>query len=463
MKWFKNRFLLIASTIILLIVIAVAAFYFRDPVNAEQADTTVVQTAKVRSGDMVITASGAGTVVPVSEVDLGFRSAGVLRELNVTVGDAVESGKVLARLEENVQAQVDFQALFTSNGVLQAEGDLAKAQIDLENAITELTYLISPEVYNAELKLVEAQTQLDTLKANSETVPTTMDDATKALERAQGNLVYLQNKYINEYIPANFTYSWVDTDTRQTFTEVVPPSVAEITLARAKVESARWAVQDAQAALDIIKTGPDALKDPVAALGPKMQRLEQIRLAVEGTQLTAPFNGTVTDLKAVVGQSVNTSPLLTIASTNDLLAHIYLDESDLDKVAVGKRVTLTFDAYPNTPVDGEIILIEPSLQTIDGSSVVAAWASFDKPDFMVLSGMNLEAEVIAGESYDTLIVPKQALRELESGSYAVFVVGLTGKLTLTPVEVGLVDYANAEILSGLNAGDIVSTGNVETK
>lgn len=70
---------------------------------------------------------------------------------------------------------------------------------------------------------------------------------------------------------------------------------------------------------------------------------------------------------------------------------------------------------------------------------------------------------LANTPLGTLIVPKQALRELEPGSYAVFVVGLTGKLTLTPVEVGLVDYANAEILSGLKVGDVVSTGNVETK
>ncbi|MFT3894203.1 MAG: efflux RND transporter periplasmic adaptor subunit [Anaerolineales bacterium] len=438
----QKSFCLISSAVILLVVIAVAAFYFRDTANAEQSDTTVVQTAKVRSGDMVITASGAGTVVPVSEVDLGFRSAGVVRELTVKVGDKVESGNTLARLEDNVQAQADFQALFTPSGVLQAEGDLANAQINLDDAISELTYLIGSDVYYAELKVAEAQVKLDTLKATSSTTPASLNDAAKALERAQSNLVYLQNIYSSEY---------------------GSPDVSDVTLARAKVESARVLVQDAQSALDIIKAGPYALKDPIAALGPKMQRLEQIRLAVQGTQLTAPFDGTITDLKAVAGQTVNTSPVLTIASTNDLLAHIYLDESDLGKVEVGKRVTITFDAYPDTPIDGKIILIEPSLQTIDGSSVVAAWASFDQPDFLVLSGMNLEAEVIAGESHGTLLVPKQALRELEAGSYAVFVVGLTGNLTLTPVEVGLVDYANAEILSGLKVGDVVSTGNVETK
>jgi macrolide-specific efflux system membrane fusion protein len=72
-------------------------------------------------------------------------------------------------------------------------------------------------------------------------------------------------------------------------------------------------------------------------------------------------------------------------------------------------------------------------------------------------------EVIAAEAWDTLIVPVQALRELSPGSYAVFVVQADGSLKMTSVEVGLRDFANAEILSGLKVGDIVSTGTVETE
>ena len=74
----------------------------------------------------------------------------------------------------------------------------------------------------------------------------------------------------------------------------------------------------------------------------------------------------------------------------------------------------------------------------------------------------LEAEVIAGEALGALIVPVQALRELAPGSYAVFLVGENDQLTLTPVTVGLRVFANAEILSGLKAGDVVSTGTAET-
>jgi macrolide-specific efflux system membrane fusion protein len=76
--------------------------------------------------------------------------------------------------------------------------------------------------------------------------------------------------------------------------------------------------------------------------------------------------------------------------------------------------------------------------------------------------MTVDVEVIAGEVEGGLIIPIQALRELTPGNYAVFLVKADGTLELTPVSVGLRDFANAEIISGLNAGDVVSTGTIET-
>ena len=72
--------------------------------------------------------------------------------------------------------------------------------------------------------------------------------------------------------------------------------------------------------------------------------------------------------------------------------------------------------------------------------------------------MNVEVEVVAGEAQNALLVPVQALRELGEDQYAVFVVDADGELELRPVEVGLQDYVNAEIVSGLQRGEVVSVG-----
>jgi len=98
--------------------------------------------------------------------------------------------------------------------------------------------------------------------------------------------------------------------------------------------------------------------------------------------------------------------------------------------------------------------------TVGNTSAIQIWASIDLTDQPVtlLSGMTAEVEVVAGEARNVLLVPVEALRELSPGQYAVFVVKSDGELELRPVEVGLQDYVNAEIISGLELGEVVSVG-----
>ncbi len=414
-----SRKTIFVTLFVALAVIAAVVFFTR-PTTSDAAATPALQTAKVRTGDLVVTASGAGTVVPAAQLDLSFRTSGVLTELNVAVGDSVQAAQVLARLEENIQAEADFQALFTTAGVAKAELALVSAKDALVVAESNVSYLVGSDAWYWQLQLEKPEAT----QAEKDLALTKMD-------------YFLGLRYIDE---------------------------SDIALAQANLESARVNLLDAQAALDIVKAGPDALNAPLAALGTEMKKLEQARLLVESTRLTAPFDGAVTSLNAVAGQTVGTSSIMTIATTEKLLVRFYLDETDLDKVKVGNRVTFTFDAYQNQPVDGEVVIVEPSLQVVDGTPVIVVWASLPaETKLSLMSGMTVDAEVIAGESLKTLIVPVQALRELAPGSYAVFIVDANGQLTMTPVTVGLRDFANAEILSGVKVGDVVSTGTVETK
>jgi multidrug efflux pump subunit AcrA (membrane-fusion protein) len=126
---------------------------------------------------------------------------------------------------------------------------------------------------------------------------------------------------------------------------------------------------------------------------------------------------------------------------------------------------VVFDAAPDATFTGAVIRVDPALVSVGNTSVVQAWATLDRNDddaTRLLSGMSATVEVTAGEARNALLVPVQALRELAPGSYAVFVVQSDGTLKLTPVTVGLQDSVNAEIKSGLQPGDVVSTGIEET-
>jgi HlyD family secretion protein len=407
-----------------------------------------LQTTKVRTGDLVITASGAGTVLPSAQVDLAFRTGGILNELNVAVGDSVQRGQVLARLEGSVQAEADFKALFTDAGLAQAELAAINAQEALDDATNDLKYLLGANAYYWDLQLAQAEETLSTLNADPAASAEQKSAAQAAVDQATAKRDYFLDQNIKYLADAGLYF--VDG--------------SDIALYRSNLENAKILLADAQSALEIVKSGPSALQSPLTTSGPEMARLEQARLNVENSRLISPFDGVVTRLDAVVGQSIGSAPILTVATTNQLLVRFYLDETDLGKANVSNRVTFTFDAYPDQSIGGEITSVEPALQTVDGTPVVVAWAKLtEESAAVILSGMTVDVEVIAAEARNVMLVPVQALRELAPGSYAVFVVQADGSLKMTPVTVGLRDYANAEILSGLNVGDVVSTGTVETK
>lgn len=444
----KSRNLKKITIGILLILLVAAGGYFIWPKPEAVEETPALQTTKVRSGDLVITATGTGTVLPSAQVDLAFRTGGILSEVNVAVGESVQRGQVMARLDGSIQAEADFQGLFTEASLAQGELAVIDAQEALVEADNALKYLLGSDAYRWELELKQAEKALSILMADSSASTEQKAEAQAVVDHALLKRDYFLALNIN-YLAEELSHFIDDSD---------------LALARSNLENASIFLQDAQSALEILKGGPQTLQSALITQGPQMDRLEQIRLNLESTRLVSPFDGVVTRLNGVVGQSVGTSTILTVATTDQLLVRFYLDETDLDKAGNGNRVTFTFDAYPDLPIDGEILSVEPALQTVDGTPVVVVWAKLtDASEVMILAGMTIEVEVISAEARDALLVPVQALRELAPDSYAVFVVQADGSLKMTPVSVGLRDYANAEILSGLKVGDVVSTGTVETK
>jgi HlyD family secretion protein len=475
----KNSTAIIVISLVLIVAVVGGLYWYQTTSQAASAAAPILQTSRVRTGDLIVSATGTGNLLPAAQVDLGFRTTGIVEEVNVIAGQLVKKGDVLARLDDAaqqlafIQAEANVKALFDPAGLATYQIDLANAQNAYDTALSNLQYLISPSVYRAELQLIKVQSTLAQINADTTATAADKADAQKAVDRAQANLMFSQKNFNEEYVPATFTYTWTDDVTREEISQVIPPTATDISLARATLEKNRLALSEAQAALDILIAGdPAALKKSLtAASGSSLAKIkadylayENARLALENARLIAPFDGTIVNVDLVPGQSANTNPIMTLAALDPLRVKFYMDETDLAGLAVGNRTLYTLDAYPESSLNGRVTLIESVLQTIDGSPAVVVWSSLDeKPSFPLLAGMTVEVEVIAGETLNTLIVPVQALRELDVNSYAVFVVQPDGSLKLTPVTVGLRDFANAEILSGLNAGDVVSTGNVETK
>lgn len=463
-----------------LVVLAISGFVYYNKVYtpAQAAPTPAYNTTKVRSGDILITAAGVGSILPNEKVSVGFQTSGVLAELNVKVGDRVETGQVLAKLDDTDamlrlhRAELAVKAFYSQDALHQATLAQIDAKTALDEAVDQLEYLISPQTYYWEEALEKAQQELELLQSTTNTSESDLLAAQNAVEKAQNNLKSAQYEFYASYVWLTFPYSYVDETTGLEVLSYGEPTADEITAARLQVQSAELALKDAEEYLKTLEAGEGAEVEGTAPYtGTNLAKLQEAQLeldlaqaAIEKTILEAPISGMVTELSANTGQAIGTNPFITIETIDQMSLRFYVEESDIHLVTIGNPVMITFEAYPDRLVEGQITYLEPAMQTIDGNPAAVVWATLPSDlDIKLLSGMSAEVEVVAGEAKNALLVPVQALREFAPGSYAVFVVQADESLKMVPVTVGLRDYANAEILSGLNAGDVISTGAVETK
>lgn len=461
-KRFSKR---IFTLLFILIALGSSGYYYYGQVHlpAQVTPEPVLQTSKVRTGDITITASGLGTVVPASEVALGFKTGGVVAEINAVVSETVGEGEILAQLDDTdiqnqiLQTQRDLEYLTSPYAIVAAEQALIEAHEALQeaeyanNALQAGNRTSDSVINSTNAELLLAQERVDKAQENYNQVAHLPEDnlnrataLTELSEASEARDAILRE--LNWYLsgPSDFDQIVLDSDLAIAQAEV---AAAQSYLAALKGESLP----------EDLYIGP-ALNQ----LWNAESALINAQLALENMTLVAPFSGTVTSLHATEGQAVGTSAILTISSLDTLWLEFYLEESDLSLLAEGHQLVVVFDAYPDLEVLATVVKINPSLSILDGSPVVQAWAQFSQDiELKLYAGMSADVELIAAETTDALLVPVQALRELAAGSYAVFVVGNDGELEMCPVEVGLRDFANAEIISGLEKGDVVSTGSID--
>ena len=467
----NRRWIGIGIVIVLLIGIPTIAYLlaFNGPSEPNGADEEL-QTAIVRQGDLVLFASGSGSLVPGREVDLRFGASGPVAELNVQVGDVVEAGDVLAvagdreQLEAAVasdelallEAQEALDAIFEGADLTAAEALLAlgKAKDALEDA--QRTWQNQQEGYRASsttIKAAEAEVTVAKAKMNKEEgelgglshLPS--DDPQRA--QAYKDFAAAQQRYWSALANLNW-YTGHPTETQQNLLD------GELALAEAQLA-------EAQAAQDLVIDGPDPTEIRMAEL--KVAKAEA-ELAVslrnlEESVIVAPFGGTILEVTADVGDTVS-GPFIKLADLSLPHLEVFLDETDADKFAIGYEAEIIFDALPDAIFTGRVIQVDPSLNTQGGVSTVQGLIQLDMGETDgLLIGMNAAVDVVGGRAEGVPLVPIEALRELGPGEFAVFVLR-DGEPRLTPVEVGLMDFTFAEIISGLEVGETITTGIVAT-
>src|SRR5512138_2170002 len=165
----KMRWALIG--IVILAVGGGAFYYYTKSAKASTTTTTQVQTAQAFRGNIVLQASGTGKIAAAQQASFGFGTSGQIAELDVKVGDHVEAGQVLGKMNDaEVQAAYDqakrsLADLTTPGAIASAEQSVAEAEVSIYNAKQDLEYLISSDVYYWENKVAAAQETLKEAQA----------------------------------------------------------------------------------------------------------------------------------------------------------------------------------------------------------------------------------------------------------------------------------------------------------
>jgi len=461
----RRQWLILIAVVVL--AAAAAVFLLVRPTAEVASAEPRMQTATVRQGDLVLRASGTGTLVSNDEIQLGFGTAGPVAELRVQVGDKVHKGDVLA--VEGEQEKLTAAVAVGQLDVLNAQQalDTLKANADLVTAQAQL------DLANAQQNLKDAQYDLSVAQKGNRASSSTLDAAKaelalaeSALERARTNLEQNPNSdlanlnYANtekRYNSALWSWNWYNgqpTDIQQAQLE------AQVALAEAKVS-------EAQRAYERVSSGPDP--DEIAKaelqLSKTQASLAEAQSNLDQAVLVAPMDGTILAVDGAVGEIASGS-FITLADLSHPYIEFYLDETDLDKIALGHEVEITFDAIPDVVFTGRVTQIDPSLYRTGNVSAIRALAQVDDTFAAQISalplGVNAAVDVIAGRAQDEVLVPVEALRETSPGNYAVFVV-VNGELELRTVTVDLLDITYAAVSEGLQPGEVVSTGIVETQ
>ncbi|MEL6089461.1 efflux RND transporter periplasmic adaptor subunit [Bartonella schoenbuchensis] len=199
------------------------------------------------------------------------------------------------------------------------------------------------------------------------------------------------------------------------------------------------------------------------------------------TRITAPSSGTVLATVVEEGQNVNAvqsvPTIVILGDLSKMTVKAQISEADILKVHAGQALYFTIFGDSQRRYNGILETIEPAPESIrndisihpemsGGSSALASSAIYynglvhvDNKDNFLRTYMTAQVHIILGRAHNVLLVPSDALHD-ETKDHKAWVWLLVGKnrVVAKQVTIGLNNKVMAEVVSGLNEGDVVITG-----
>ena len=348
-----------------------------------------VRTAKAETGSLAGTLTYTGTTRPVQQVALRAQISGEVVDLAVDMGDAVERGTVLARLDGDLQA----------TSVTQAQAELSARRAETAQAEVSIS--------DAQSAVVQAQATLDQARTDAQRLRQLANQGAIAQQQAEAAELAVTN------------------------------GQQALRSAQARVAAQRQAI--ASAANQV-----DAQRAVVA------QSQKQLSYAALRSPLTGVVLSRQVDAGDFVESGAT---LLELGDLSTLEVTVQVSELDIARLSVGQSAQVQLDAFPDAEaITGQVTQIAPvadstsrlipvqiTIPNPDGrvGSGLLARVKFTPAQQarVVVPASALEV----GEGDNNVFV-------VEGG-------GEQAKAVARPVKTGERSQDRVEILSGLEAGD----------
>lgn len=465
------------------------------------------EVAKITRGPLAVSISAIGNVRPAQSADLIWQTSGKVGQVLVKTGQAVSEGQILAELDPTtlpnsiLQAKIDLiNAQNNLNDLYKPDPyAIAQAQDKLDKAQEELDALQNPtaaSIAQAELDIVDAQKAVDDAEyaLNSllngrgnarlineaqakyllakdrveqvqriydETPGNPNEDAGKAQalanlegakrdrDRALASLNwYLGKPSEQELAEAQGKLDLANAnlaDAQKNLAKLKDPSEMDIKLAQAKVDDSKKNLADLQ-------SGPSEDDVTIAET-----RVNLAQANVNLASLTAPFDGTITEVNLLPGDQITAgAPAFQIDDLSNLYVDLEVSEIDIQQIEVGQSVDLIFDAIVDQTYQGVVSEIGQVGTSSQGVINFTVTVQLQDPDQAIRSGMTAEANIHVAQVDNILQVPSRFIFDDNGKRYVYHVNGDAVEQVF--LQVGLSSGSASEIITNdLKEGDQVTT------
>ncbi len=425
-----------------------------------------VESVRKNLSKLNVTAPFSGKIIPVEDSD------GVSKSYRV--GQQVSSGEVIGYMVDDSQMKLSlyYNAAY--------EGDIMAGQtanVSIPATMDSLTGVVSSVDQTQRLstegvKLIRVTVELNNpgtlVKGMSATATVAAGEEGEIYPTDSGVLEYEREEAVSVQSNGEITtLNGIDYNTYSAGSTIMSISSDEL-----------------QSSLKSAQNQVTALQNNVATAQRQVQtvqdRINELKKQIADATVKATMDGVVVSMSAEVGQEAAASgSLVTIADLGDIIVNAEIASSDITNVEPGQPATMTSYLGDGTELTltGTVksVALEPDQESLNSGStpMFPAVIEIDPVEGQSIPiGQSVEYRITTASSSDSLIVPSAAIVNAESGT-AVFArpeegetfddalpipegtEGIPSDFVLVPVETGISDSSNTEILWGIHEGTTV--------